>query len=120
MTMRTFIIRMLRNVLKSTGAKITKIQMSVRMRAFLGHVGPICYSTHIFPGQASSSKFKDPLYAKCVERTDERPKYHIPLQFVISILSFVHSFFNIQLTLVISNSLISNNRLSRSENLVPA
>ena len=32
----------------------------------------------------------------------------------------LYSLYNIQLTLVISTSLISNNRLSRSENLVPA
>ena len=32
----------------------------------------------------------------------------------------LYSLYTIQLTLVISTSLISNNRLSRSENLVPA
>ena len=37
----------------------------------------------------------------------------------LNIFSFGGEIFYIQSTLVISNSLISNNRLSRSDNLVP-
>ena len=40
--------------------------------------------------------------------------------FLLLSLSRIHVRIHLQLTLVISTSLISNNRLSRSENLVPA
>ena len=39
--------------------------------------------------------------------------------FYLKTFSFGGKIFNIQLTLVISTSLISNNRLSRSENMAP-
>ena len=56
------------------------------------------------------------IHKVCFEQKYENIRIFLPEIFYF----FGGEIFNIQSTLVISNSLISNNRLSRSENLVPA